>query len=75
MGSLKPPSIGPEDAPKPRPEPQFEVFSDMLRERSIFLNGPIDDAVSATLCAQLLFLESKDAEREIVFYINSPGGD
>jgi ATP-dependent Clp protease protease subunit len=60
--------------PAPRGERPFEVFSDMLQERSIFLNGPIDDAVAATLCAQLLFLESKAPEREIVFYINSPGG-
>jgi ATP-dependent Clp protease protease subunit len=74
MRSMKPLWLSPDEEPKHRNERPFEVFSDMLRERSIFLNGPIDDAVSATVCAQLLFLESKDAEREIVFYINSPGG-
>jgi ATP-dependent Clp protease protease subunit len=72
MRSVKPAWLA--DEPKPRGDRPFEVFSDMLHERSIFLNGPIDDAVSATLCAQLLFLESKAPEQEIVFYINSPGG-
>lgn len=52
----------------------FDVFSSMLQERAIFLNGPIDDRVSATVCAQLLFLEAKAADREIWLYINSPGG-
>jgi ATP-dependent Clp protease protease subunit len=73
MRGLTPARLGPEEEPK-RPDRQFEVFSDTLQERSIFLNGAIDDTVSATLCAQLLFLESKDPERGIVFYINSPDG-
>jgi ATP-dependent Clp protease protease subunit len=46
----------------------------MLGTRSVFLNGPIDDRVSATICAQLLFLDADAPEREIVMYINSPGG-
>lgn len=63
--------------PQPSPAAEarpFDVFTSLLHERSIFLNGPIDDAVSATLCAQLLFLESRAPGSEIVFYINSPGG-
>jgi ATP-dependent Clp protease protease subunit len=46
----------------------------LLRERIIFLNGPIDDGVSALVCAQLLFLESENPKKEISMYINSPGG-
>jgi len=60
-------------APTERERP-FDVFADMLHDRSIFLNGPIDDAVAATVCAQLFFLEAKAPEREIALYINSPGG-
>jgi ATP-dependent Clp protease, protease subunit len=55
-------------------ERPFDIFGNMLSTRSVFLNGPIDDRVSAQICAQLLFLESKDAAQEIVLYINSPGG-
>ncbi|SDR53542.1 ATP-dependent Clp protease proteolytic subunit ClpP [Rhizobiales bacterium GAS191] len=57
-----------------RGERSFDIFSRLLRERIIFLNGPIDDAVSALVCAQLLFLESEGPRREIAMYINSPGG-
>lgn len=57
-----------------RGERAFDIFSRMLRDRIIFLNGPIDDGVSALVCAQLLFLESEDPRREIAMYINSPGG-
>jgi ATP-dependent Clp protease protease subunit len=57
-----------------RGERSFDIYSRMLRERIIFLNGPIDDNVSATICAQLLFLESESPNREIALYINSPGG-
>lgn len=57
-----------------RGERAFDIFSRMLRDRIIFLNGPIDDTVSALVCAQLLFLESEDPRREIAMYINSPGG-
>lgn len=52
----------------------FDVFSSMLNERAVFLNGPIDDRIAATVCAQLLFLEAKSSERPIHIYINSPGG-
>jgi ATP-dependent Clp protease protease subunit len=57
-----------------RPERSFDVFASMLVERSLFLNGPIDDGMAAQLCAQLLFLDAKERGREIVLYINSPGG-
>ncbi len=52
----------------------FDIYSRLLRERIVFLNGPIDDAMSALICAQLLFLESESPNREIGLYINSPGG-
>ena len=57
-----------------RGERSFDIFSRLLRERIIFLNGPIDDAVSALVCAQLLFLEAENPKKEIALYINSPGG-
>jgi len=57
-----------------RGERSFDIFSRMLKERIIFLNGPIDDGVSALICAQLLFLESEQPKKEISMYINSPGG-
>jgi ATP-dependent Clp protease protease subunit len=57
-----------------RGERSFDIFSRLLRERIIFINGPIDDGVAALVCAQLLFLESENPEREIALYINSPGG-
>ena len=57
-----------------RGERAFDIFSRLLRERIIFLNGPIDDGVSALVCAQLLFLESENPKKEIAMYINSPGG-
>ena len=57
-----------------RGERAFDIFSRLLRERIIFLNGPIDDGVSALVCAQLLFLESENPKKEISMYINSPGG-
>jgi ATP-dependent Clp protease protease subunit len=52
----------------------FDIFSRMLRERIIFLVGPIDDMVSTSICAQLLFLEAENPNKEIALYINSPGG-
>ena len=58
----------------PRGERMFDIFSRMLKERVIFLTGPIDDTVSASICAQLLFLESENAQKDIFLYINSPGG-
>ena len=57
-----------------RGERSFDIFSRMLRERIIFINGPIDDSTSALVCAQLLFLESENPSKEIALYINSPGG-
>ena len=57
-----------------RGERAFDIFSRLLRERIIFLNGPIDDGVPALVCAQLLFLESENPKKEIAMYINSPGG-
>ena len=57
-----------------RGERAFDIFSRLLRERVIFLNGPIDDGVSALICAQLLFLEADNPKKEIFLYINSPGG-
>lgn len=57
-----------------RGERSFDIFSRLLRERIVFLNGPIDDNVSALVCAQLLFLEAENPSKEIAVYINSPGG-
>jgi ATP-dependent Clp protease protease subunit len=57
-----------------RGERAFDIYSRLLKERIIFLNGPIDDGVSALVCAQLLFLESENPKKEIALYINSPGG-
>jgi ATP-dependent Clp protease protease subunit len=57
-----------------RGERSFDIFSRLLRERIIFLNGGIDDNVSALICAQLLFLEADNPKKEIFLYINSPGG-
>jgi ATP-dependent Clp protease protease subunit len=57
-----------------RGERAFDIFSRLLKERIVFLNGPVDDGVSALICAQLLFLESENPKKEIAMYINSPGG-
>lgn len=57
-----------------RGERAFDIFSRLLKERIIFMVGPIDDNISALVCAQMLFLESEDVEKDIFFYINSPGG-
>ncbi len=57
-----------------RGERSFDIFSRLLKERIIFLNGPVDDNVSALVCAQLLFLEAEHPTKEIAMYINSPGG-
>lgn len=57
-----------------RGERSFDIFSRLLRERIIFLNGPVEDSMSALVCAQLLFLESENPKKEISMYINSPGG-
>ena len=57
-----------------RGERAFDIYSRLLKERIIFIVGPIDDAVSSVVCAQLLFLESENAKQDISIYINSPGG-
>ncbi len=55
-------------------ERAYDIYSRLLRERIIFLAGPIDDNVANIVIAQLLFLESEDPKKDIFFYINSPGG-
>jgi ATP-dependent Clp protease protease subunit len=57
-----------------RGERSYDIYSRLLKERIIFLTGPINDAVASLICAQLLFLESENPDRDISFYINSPGG-
>jgi ATP-dependent Clp protease, protease subunit len=57
-----------------RGERAFDIFSRLLKDRIVFLGSPIGDEVSNVITAQLLFLESEDPERDIHFYINSPGG-
>lgn len=57
-----------------RGERSYDIFSRLLKERIIFLTGPIDDGVASIVCAQLLFLESENPTKDISFYINSPGG-
>ncbi len=57
-----------------RGERAYDIFSRMLKERIVFLNGPVDDGLSALITAQLLFLESENPKKEISMYINSPGG-
>lgn len=55
-------------------ERAFDIFSRLLNERIVFLNGPVDDHSSNIIVAQLLHLESVDSDKDIQFYINSPGG-
>ena len=57
-----------------RGERSFDIYSRLLRERIIFLNGEVNDTVSALVCAQLLFLEAENPSKSINLYINSPGG-
>ena len=57
-----------------RGERSFDIYSRLLKERIIFLVGPIDDNVASLVCAQLLFLESENPQKDIFMYINSPGG-
>jgi len=57
-----------------RGERAFDIFSRLLRERIVFVNGPIEDGMAAVICAQLLYLESENPSRPIDMYINSPGG-
>ena len=58
-----------------RGERAYDLYSRLLRERIIFLGTPIDDTIANLVCAQMLFLESEDPEKDINLYINSPGGD
>ena len=57
-----------------RGERSFDIYSRLLRERIVFLNGEVNDAVSALVCAQFLFLEAENPDRPIHLYVNSPGG-
>ncbi len=57
-----------------RGERAFDIFSRLLRERVVFLNGPVEDGMAALICAQLLYLEAENPKKEISLYINSPGG-
>jgi ATP-dependent Clp protease protease subunit len=58
-----------------RGERSFDLYSRLLRERIIFLGTPVDDVVANLICAQMLFLESEDPDKDVHLYINSPGGD
>ena len=57
-----------------RGERAYDIYSRLLKERIIFITGPIDDNIASLICAQFLFLESENPKKEISFYINSPGG-
>ena len=58
----------------PMGERAYDIYSRLLKERIIFMGGPIDDHIANLVIAQLLFLESEDPKKDIVLYINSPGG-
>lgn len=58
----------------PLGERAYDIYSRLLKDRIIFLGGPIDDNVANVIIAQLLFLESEDSKKDIYLYINSPGG-
>lgn len=55
-------------------ERAYDIYSRLLKDRIIFLGGPVDDAMANTIIAQLLFLESEDSKKDIYLYVNSPGG-
>jgi len=57
-----------------RGERAYDIFSRLLKERIIFINGPVEDGMSMLVCAQLLFLEAENPKKDISLYINSPGG-
>lgn len=57
-----------------RGERAYDIYSRLLKERIVFLVGPVDDFVASVVCAQLLYLESENPAKDISFYINSPGG-
>ena len=58
-----------------RGERSYDIFSRLLKERIIFITGPIFDEMASLICAQLLFLESENPDKDIAVYVNSPGGD
>jgi ATP-dependent Clp protease protease subunit len=58
-----------------RGERSFDIYSRLLRERIIFVNGPVESNMAALICAQMLFLESENPKKDISLYINSPGGE
>jgi ATP-dependent Clp protease, protease subunit len=58
----------------PRGERGFDIYSRLLRERIVFLTGPVDDHMASVIVAQLLFLEAENPKKEVSMYINSPGG-
>jgi len=57
-----------------RGERAYDIFSRLLKERIIFINGPVEDTMAMLVCAQLLFLEAENPKKEISLYVNSPGG-
>ncbi|EJF75141.1 ATP-dependent Clp endopeptidase proteolytic subunit ClpP [Bartonella alsatica] len=57
-----------------RGERAYDIFSRLLKERIVFINGPVEDGMAMLVCAQLLFLEAENPKKEISLYINSPGG-
>ena len=57
-----------------RGERAYDIYSRLLKERIVFLTGPVHDEVASLVCAQFLFLESENPDKDISFYINSPGG-
>lgn len=58
----------------PRGERSYDIYSRLLKERIVFLGTPVDDGIASLIVAQLLFLEAEDPDKDITFYINSPGG-
>lgn len=58
----------------PRGERAYDIYSRLLKERIVFLGTPVDDGIASLIVAQLLFLEAEDPDKDITFYINSPGG-
>lgn len=55
-------------------ERAYDIYSRLLKERIVFVSGPIDDAMASLIIAQLIFLESEDSKKDITMYVNSPGG-
>ena len=55
-------------------ERAYDIYSRLLKERIVFVTGPINDAVANTVIAQLIYLENEDSKKDIYLYINSPGG-